>query len=72
MFSRIKTWWCGKLGPTLNDPSAPYVIIGPGHYDRPWPAKVWLHVAKFWSIHWKWIIGTAIALIALILERTRK
>ena len=66
---RLKDWYKGKyIPPPKNDPNSPIIIISIGHYEKPFLARVLEILFKFWLEHWKWNIGTAIALIALFLK----
>jgi hypothetical protein len=38
------------------------------HYEPPALAKALGTIGRFWLAHWKWIIGTAIAMVALWLR----
>ena len=71
---RVKQWYRGKyIPPPPNDPGSPVVFVSLGHYEQPILAKILRFLAKilrslgkFWMKNWKWIMGTAIALFALI------
>lgn len=65
----IKEWYQGKyIPPRDNDPDSPLFIISPGHYEKPFLAKVLQVLIKFWLNHWKWIVGTILAIVALVLR----
>ena len=64
-WQRIKKWYKGVYVPPDNDPDD-VVIFLMGHYDRPVLARVIDQCVAFSRLHWKWLIGTAIALIGLL------
>lgn len=64
---KIKEWYQGEyIPPPPNDPDSPVVFISPGHYEQPLLAKVLRILGHFWLAHWQWIIGTALAIIAIV------
>lgn len=72
LFMRLSSWYHGKyVPPPPNDPGSPIVRISPGHYEQPALAKL-LHVlVTFWLQHWQWIIGTALAIVAILLSASK-
>ena len=55
---RLKIWYQGE----------PYIPEFPAEhvkFKRPFIVRVAIKLKEFWLTHWKWIIGTMIALIAL-------
>ena len=66
---KFSDWYRGKyIPPPKNEPNSPIVIVSWGHYEKTPLAKLLGIFFKFWIDHWKWIIGTTIAVIALILK----
>jgi hypothetical protein len=64
---RLQEWYRGKyVPPPPNDPGSPLWRISPGHYEQPSLARLLRVIAQFWLAHWQWIIGTAIAIIAIM------
>jgi hypothetical protein len=67
LVEKIKTWYRGRyVPPPPNDPGSPIVFISPGHYEQPMVAKILGVVATFWLKHWQWIIGTVLAVAAIV------
>jgi hypothetical protein len=67
MLERIKSWWRGKYqAPTLEDifDSSAH---GQGAYVRPWPARILNLLFEFCKAEWKWIIGTALVIVGLVI-----
>ena len=65
----ISDWWNGEFVAPENDPSSGLVFVG--HHQKHWTSKAAHFVINFWLSHWKWIIGTALALVALIMQMKR-
>ena len=64
---RIKEWYSGKyIPPQPNDPNSPIVIFVLGRYEQHTLAKILRSLGNFWMNNWKWTIGTALAVVALI------
>jgi hypothetical protein len=69
---RLKVWYRGRyISPPPNHPYSSVVFVSPGHYEQPALAKVLGIVGRFWLAHWKWIIGTVIAVVGLYMAGTR-
>lgn len=67
VWERLKEWYEGKYVPPPSiDPDSSFVIISPGHYEQPLVAKILRVIGNFWLAHWKWIIGTVLAVIAIL------
>jgi len=65
--AKMKKWYRGKyIPPPDNDPESLIVVISPGHYEQSPLAKVLGRIGKFWSNHWKWILGFIISIAGLI------
>lgn len=67
---RIRDWYNGKFIPYGNDSNDAVVLIG-GTYERHWTAVVARVVAKFWSDHWQWTIGTVLAICGTLIALLR-
>jgi hypothetical protein len=66
---KFSDWYRGKyIPPPKNKPNSLIVRISPGHYEKPLLANLLGILFKFLIDHWEWIIGTMIAVIALILQ----
>ena len=65
----ITNWYRGEyVPPPPNDPNSQLIFISPGHYEQPLLAKILGAIGQFWFAHWKWVIGTAIALAAIFVK----
>jgi hypothetical protein len=63
---RIRSWYRGTyVPPPPNHPDSLFVIISPGHYEQPVLARLLGIAGLFWLRHWQWIIGTALAVLAI-------
>ena len=67
MLKKIKNWYQGENKVHENDPDSSIIIIAV-YTDRHWSAEIANSLVKFYIEHWKWIWGTLIAIIALIIE----
>lgn len=66
LINKIKSWYQGKfVPPPPNDPNSAIITISPGHYEQPPLAKILRIIGHFWLAHWKWIVGTIIAVIGI-------
>lgn len=63
---RLRDWWRGKHVPIENDPDSDLFLCGTGDYDRPLIAIMSAAIAGFCTLHWQWLIATAIALVGAI------
>lgn len=69
LFERIKKWYRGQYVPPPEiDPRSGIIFVSPGYYEQPPLAKVLRWIGHFWLDHWKWIIGTLIAITALVIS----
>jgi hypothetical protein len=66
----IENWYQGELITNKYGPRDSLVFIG-GTYKRHWTACFARMLAEFWLNHWKWAIGTMIAVCGLALTLTR-
>ncbi|WP_206453533.1 hypothetical protein [Aurantimonas marina] len=69
MWQKIKDWYQGRYVEPQNDLDA--IIFLQGHYERPPLARALSRIFQFWLDHWKWIIGTMIAITALGISISR-
>lgn len=60
---RIQEWYRGPFVAPQNDPSSPIIVLG--HHEPPVLAKLLGALVGFWLAHWKWLIGTTVAIIAI-------
>ena len=64
---KIKAWYQGRyVPPPPSDPNSELVFVTLGHYERPLVARILSSIGRFWLAHWQWIIGTALAIIGII------
>jgi hypothetical protein len=68
--SAVRDWYQGKYVPPKNDPSSDLVFTI-GDYERHWTATAARTLSAFWFKDWKWIIGAAVTIAALIVNATR-
>jgi hypothetical protein len=66
---KIEGWYRGPWVTPPHDPSSDLVFMG-GHRPH-WTAKIAQALVYFWLEQWKWIIGTAIAVVGLWIALTR-
>lgn len=67
---RFSEWYQGTyIPPPPNDPYSNIVFISTGHYEQPPLAKILRMLFQFWLDHWKWIIGVAVAILAIIFRQ---
>jgi len=67
-WDKIKAWYRGTyVPPPENDPESPLVIISPGYYEQPLSARILGTIGRFCLQHWQWIIGTILAIVAIII-----
>lgn len=64
--TRVRNWWDGRFIPYENDPNDSVVIIG-GNQEWHWTARVARRIVAFLGKEWKWVIGTILAVIALVI-----
>ena len=63
----LQAWYRGTyVPPPRNNPTDTIVIISSGYYEQPPLAKVLRVIGQFWLSHWQWTIGTAIAIVGII------
>ncbi len=63
----IQDWYVGKFVPYENEPNSGLIFIG-GTQQRHWTALAAAALIHFYLAHWKWIIGTAVAIVAMYLN----
>lgn len=66
IIDKLKIWWRGELIPTTLEEALGEVPDRGIQFDRPWLARRWVSLKTFYLNHWKWIIGTAIAVAVAI------
>jgi hypothetical protein len=63
----IRDWYRGKYVPYENDPNSSLFVVG-GYYHRHWTSRL-VHTAfDFYRAEWKWVLGTAMALLFAYLK----
>jgi len=70
LIERIRKWYDGELPPDDNDPFSPIIFISLNK-RRHWTSRAIHQLLSFCQMEWKWIIGTAIALMGLALAFNR-
>ena len=65
IIERFRKWHQGPFMPYENRPGARFVRMG-GEHKQPGLTKALDAVGGFWLRHWKWIIGTALAVVLAI------
>ncbi len=66
IWGKIKEWYKGKYIPPKLTQYSSITVLDTGGYKRPFIAKYLIVLKKFWIRHWQWIIGTILAVLALI------
>lgn len=68
MLDRIKRWWSGSpdLSRIQDFERSGFVILGPAPRTFHWTAKLARSVVRFVARDWKWVVGTMIAIVAII------
>ena len=67
VIEKIQQWYEGEYVVYESDPHSPVIFIG-GDYRRHWTAAVARVLVEFWLAHWKWIIGSLIAIAAVVFK----
>lgn len=67
MLSKFKDWYEGEYVPFKNDPNSGVFILG-GSFKRHWSARLIRVLAEFYLREWKWVIGTTVAVVAVVLK----
>ena len=66
LIDAIKKWYQGTyVPPPPIDPHDTVIIVSMGHYEQPLLAKILGFIGRFYLAHWKWVIGTTIAVISI-------
>ena len=64
---KLKDWYRGQyIPPPPNDPNSRIIFISAGHYRQTALARMLGILGRFYLAHWQWIIGTVLAVIAII------
>ena len=67
ILEKLKNWYRGRpIPPPANDPNSRLIFLSLGRFEQPALAKLLGKLGRFYLAHWQWIIGTAIAIIAII------
>lgn len=64
---RIKSWYEGEFVPRQNDPNSALFFLNGGQAKRHWTATFIHWAIVFWLREWKWVIGTALAIIGVFI-----
>lgn len=67
LLDKIRSWYDGKSVPYENEPGSGFAVIG-DRVERSHSARAARVIVEFWLRHWKWCIGTAIAVVGLTLH----
>lgn len=70
MMSKIQKWYEGKFTPYENDPNSRVFVMG-WSYERHWTARIARVLVDFYLREWKWIWGTAFAIVGLLIALKR-
>ena len=76
IYQKLKDWYRGKFIPLSTEEMINLVrqsrrhhenqeLSMPNRFKRPLIARIVNYIWHFWLRHWKWIIGTIIAVISL-------
>lgn len=65
--SKVENWYRGEDDPVTTNHDDSLVVLGP-RFRRHWTAKLARTLIEFYLLHWKWCIGTAIALVYVYLK----
>jgi len=68
--ARLRAWYRGPFVPREND-ADPMLVFTGGEHKQPALAKALGVLARFWLNHWKWIIGTALAVALAVYAKHR-
>ncbi|RUX97255.1 MULTISPECIES: hypothetical protein [unclassified Mesorhizobium] len=61
----VAVWYQGRLVPEESMVSKHFIVLPGERYERHWTSKAAHVLVDFYLEHWKWVIGTMIAVIAL-------
>jgi hypothetical protein len=61
-FKKVRTWWQGEF---IGDSEPGFIIFG---FRRHWTAEWARKIIGFSKREWKWIVGTMLAVLALLLR----
>ena len=64
--TKLRRWYDGEFVPPDNPPGS-YVVFLTGHYKRHWSSRVAHTLVDFYFKEWKWIWGTLIAVVGLVI-----
>lgn len=67
LIEKLKNWYRGRyIPPAPDDPNSQVFFLDLGHYERPALAKLLSAIGRFYLAHWQWVIGTVLAIVAII------
>ena len=66
VIERLRIWYRGRYVPPPPIDHESIVIFGNGHYEQPPLAKMLGVLGRFYIAHWQWVIGTVLAVIAIV------
>lgn len=69
MKQAIKKWYEGKHVPFKNDPNSSVFVVSAGFYERHWTARFARWAVDFYLREWKWVLGTAGAIVVFLFFR---
>jgi hypothetical protein len=67
IWEHISSWYTGKWVAYENPPGSGFILIG-GYYQRHWTSRAAHVLVNFYLTHWQWVVGTALAIAALIVS----
>ena len=70
MIDRVRKWYVGTYVPFKNEPSSGVYFFG-GDFRRHWTARLVRVGVEFYLREWKWVIGTALAIVGISLAYIR-
>jgi hypothetical protein len=62
----IRDWYHGEYVAYENEPDGHVFLIG-GYYQRHWTADLANLLVTFWWEHWKFVVGTTLSVIGLVI-----
>ena len=63
---KIKSWYRGRYVPPPPTDSSSSLFFLSGHYEQPMLAKLLGSIGRFYLAHWQWVIGTALAIVGIV------
>ena len=62
--NKLSDWYAGRA-PVVERERGAIWVLDDSLTDRHWTSKVANKLVEFWLDHWKWTIGTTLAVVAL-------